>query len=93
MVTAPDPGGRIGGCDERFALVRSQESNEVFVEAFLRYGEDALNETAVRGFAQGHVSEEGVDRDQAQVARSRLVVALRFQVVEEGPDERCVEVR
>src|SRR6266511_274041 len=69
------------------------EGEVVTVEALLRDGEDALDQSRVRWLAAGREAEERVDRREPRVACPDAVAALLLEVIEEGADERRVDVR
>jgi hypothetical protein len=41
---------------------------------------------------QGHVAEKGVDRGEADVAAAGAIVAFLFEVIEEGAEERGIQI-
>jgi hypothetical protein len=46
----------------------------------------------VLGVLEGEIAEQGVDRGQPVVAGGRAIVAVVFEMVQEGPDQRRVQV-
>ena len=55
-------------------------------------GEDPLDELGVRRLPQGGEAEQGVHCHQAGVASAHAVVTFVLEVIEEGADERSVEI-
>src|SRR6266545_218290 len=93
VVAATESGGRVWRCEERVDFGGGEEGDEVTVEALLRDGEDALDQSRVRWLAAGREAEERVDRREPRVACPDAVAALLLEVIEEGADERRVDVR
>jgi hypothetical protein len=79
--------------EERVDLGGGEECDEVTLEALLRDGEDTLDEASVSGLAGGGEAEERVDGREASVAGAHGVAAVLLEMVEERPDERCIDVR
>jgi hypothetical protein len=69
-----------------------QEPDRPAIVAFARHRQDALDHGTVSRLLQGQVAEERVNGGQPDVARPRTVAALLLQVVEEGADERSVQI-
>jgi hypothetical protein len=93
-VIAPAGPGAAVRCGEHGAyLVCGEEGDERAVEALGGDREHALDHVGVLGVPEGGVAEQRVDRRQADVAGAGAVVALALEVIEEGADQPCVEVR
>ena len=60
--------------------------------AFVRHGQDPLRQGRVLGFVRSDVAEEGTDRGQSGVARTRVVAALVLEMAQEGAEEVGVQV-
>ena len=60
--------------------------------AFVRHGQDPLRQGRVLGLVRSDVAEEGTDRGQSGVARTRVVAALVLEMTQEGAEEVCVQV-
>lgn len=58
-----------------------------------RNGEHALSQCAVFRRMQGHIAEEGMDGGKTDIAAPGAVVAFVFEMIEEGAEERGVEIR
>lgn len=81
---------RSGQHGSRF--LSGQETDfDVFV-SFGRHGQDALDESAVLGHAQGCEREERVDGCQPCITGGDAVAAVGRQVVQERADERGIPV-
>jgi len=65
---------------------------EVFLGAFVRDREHALDRVGVFGVVQREVGEQRVDRREPVVAGRDRVAAFSFEVLEERCDQCCVEV-
>jgi hypothetical protein len=82
----------VGGGQEGFDLRGREEVDESALEAFLRDIEDTLDPMGVVGHEDSDVVEEGVDGREAGVAGADTVVAILFEVMEEGSDQGGVEL-
>ncbi|HLG07266.1 MAG TPA: hypothetical protein VI409_01195 [Gaiellaceae bacterium] len=92
MVAAADPGGLVGGGEQRVDLGLGEVGDQRAVEAFGRHREHALDDGGVLGVAQRGEAKQGVDRCEPGVAGADAVTALAFEVVEEGGDQGRVEI-
>ena len=92
MVAAADPGVAVGRGQQRVDLVVGEERHELSVGAFGRDGQHPLDQRGVLGVAQRGVGEQRVDGGESVVAGAHAVVALAFEVIEEGADQHRVEV-
>ena len=92
MVAAADPGVAVGRGEQRVDLVVGEEGHELSVDAFGRDGQHPLDQRGVLGVAKRGVGEQRVDGGEPVVAGAHAVVAVNFEVVEEGADDHGVEV-
>ena len=72
--------------------VVGEEGDQVAFEPLGRDGQHPLDRRGVLGMVQRGVAEQRVDRGQAGVAGAHSVAALGFQVSQERPDQRGVQV-
>src|SRR6266540_2096836 len=93
VVAATESGGRVWRCEERVDFGGGEEGDEVTVEALLRDGEDALDQSRVRWLAAGREAEERVDRREPRVACPDAVAALLLEVIEEGALPMCFSAK
>ncbi len=91
VVAAAEPASAVGGGQQRFDLFRAELGEAVLPVAFGRDREHARDRGGLLGVHESRVAVEGVDRGQAGVAAG-AVAALAFEVLEEGADQRRVEV-
>ena len=92
MVPAADAGGLVGSVQEGVDLGTCQEVDQLAVEPLGRHGQDALYLSAVRRHFIGGEAEERPDRSEAQVAGGGAHAPRFLQFVQEGGDERRVEL-
>src|SRR6266542_3136948 len=71
VVAATESGCRVWRCEERVDFGGGEEGDEVTVEALLRDGEDALDQSRVRWLAAGREAEERGDRGRRRRAARR----------------------
>ena len=91
-VASTFPACRVGGGEEGVDLDGGEERHGRPVEPFRWDGQHPLDQQGVFGVAQRGVGEQRPDGGEAQVAGPRAVVALGFEVIEEGADHLGVEV-
>jgi hypothetical protein len=91
-VAAPAPSAKVWRGEKRFDLGGGEKCNRPTHEALARYGEYALCQAAVLWGMQGDVTEEGVNRGEPHVAASGAVAAVLLQVIEEGSEERRIQI-
>jgi hypothetical protein len=92
VVASSGPGGAVGAGKQRLDLGGGEERDDSLVGAFGGDREHALDQAGVLGMPERAVLEERVDRGQADVARARAVAPLGLEMLEEGADQRRVEV-
>ena len=92
MIASAGPGGPVRAGQQRFDLVFGEEPDDGGVGAFRGDRQDPADGRGVVGAAQRRVGEQGVDRGEAVVAGRGAVAAPGFEVVEERPDQRGVNV-
>jgi hypothetical protein len=92
VVAPPGPGGAVRGGQQRVELRFGEEGDERPLEALWRDREDALDRGGVLGMTKRRVAEQRADCRQASVARPDAVCALALEVIEEGADQRRVEI-
>ena len=91
-VAAAFPPATVGRIDEGVDLDRGEKRHQLLVEPFGGDGEHPLDELGVFGVPQGRVGEQRPDRGQPQVAGSRPIVPVGFEMLQEGADHLHVEV-
>jgi len=87
VVASPDPCGAVRRSEKCFDLRVSEEGHELPVEAFLRDGQDALDQCGMGGLAGGCEAEERTDGGESGIAGPCAVATAVFEVVEESSDE------
>jgi len=92
VVSPPGPGRPIRDSQQRADFRLGQEGHEPSVEALGRDGENALDEGGMIGMAKSGVSEQRADRGEPSVASARAIFPLVLQIVEEGADQRGIEI-
>ena len=92
MVSTAHPSAAVGRGQEGIDLWRAEETDLGSVPAFGWDGQDSLDDLRVFGVAQGSEAEQRVDRCQAEVAGGTVLPRSVFEMVEEGRDDRVVEV-
>src|SRR5574337_2019783 len=92
VVSPPGPGRPIGGGKQCADFRLGEEGHEPSVEALRRDGKNALDEGGAIGMTKGGVSEQRADRGEPSVASARAIFALVLKVVEEGADQRGIEI-
>jgi hypothetical protein len=92
VVAAAGPGCPVRGGQEGLGLTGGEERDDRLFEALAGDGEHALDDRRVGRLAHGGVPEQGVDRGEPGVAGPGAVSPSVLEVVEEGPDQRRVEV-
>jgi hypothetical protein len=93
LVAAAAPGRQVERGLDGGELLARQKAQQRRVAALARDREDALDRRQVGRITAGRVVEEGSQRDEPRVAAANRVVAVALEVIEEGQDERRVEVR
>jgi hypothetical protein len=93
MVASARRGRPVRGREDGLDLLGAEERDEAALEALGGDGQHPLDERGMLGMAQRGVAEERADGSQARVAGAHGVAAVALEVVEEGADERRVEVR
>lgn len=91
-IAATFPSGPIGCGDQGVDLCSGEERYELLVEPLGGDGKNSLDQLGVLGVSQCRVGEQRSDRGQSQVARSRAVVTVGFEVIEKRADRLGVEV-
>lgn len=92
MVAAAEPGAGVGSGEQRLDLCRVEVVDDGVLVAFGRDRHHPGDRPGVLGVAQRSEPVERMDRCEPRVTRARTVVAVVFEVVEERPDQRRVEV-
>ena len=92
MIATATPRRTIGCSEQRIDLRPHEEVDGAPLESLVRHREDALDQTCVLWLLKRGVSEERPDRCKAHVSAAGAVAALGLDVVEEGADQRCVEI-
>jgi hypothetical protein len=91
-VAPTEAGGEIRRGEQGVDLRPGEVGDVGTVVALGGDGQDPLYEPGVLGVAEGGEAEQGVDRGQPGVAGGNVDAALSLQVIEEGADERGVQV-
>ena len=84
VITAPVPGALVGSLEEGVDLGRREVADHVASGALLGNGKHPGDELGVLGRRNDDEPEEAPQGGQADVPRGNTVVALLFQVVQEG---------
>lgn len=92
MVATVDPALAIGSGEKRFRFRRIEERHQGPLEAFVRDGQDALDERRMVRREQCRVAEQRVNGGQPSIAGAHAIVSLFLQVLEESADRRRIEV-
>ena len=92
VIAPADPAVAVGSGEQGVDLFGFEEGDVGALGAFGGDGEHPSDQRGVFGVFQRRVSVEGVDGRQAGVAGSDAVVTVSFEMVQEGPDERGVEI-
>src|SRR5438128_1516224 len=82
----------VGCLDERGGLSSGEESHDPLLESFGWDGQHSLDDGSVFRMPESAVVKQGANGGQAQIAGSRAVPAVVFEVVEEGGNDIFVEV-
>jgi hypothetical protein len=91
-IAPPDPCVESGRCDQSGAFFFRQECDRSAFMPLRRDRQDPLAVQRKRRFTDGYVVEEGVQGRQTVVSCPRAVAANLFQIIEELPQEGCVEI-
>ena len=92
-VIAPSgPCAAIGRSEERVDLGAYEEADGTALEPLVRHCQDALDQSGVLGLLERGVPEEGANGGEPDVAAPRGVAAFVLDVVQEGADQRRVEI-
>jgi hypothetical protein len=91
-VAASGPELLVRSGEQSVDLDPSEELDRAVIVALVGYGEHALDQGTPSGLHQGGISEEGVNRREADVAAARAIAALFLQGVEKAAHERRIQV-
>jgi hypothetical protein len=92
VITAAHPARGLRDTKERFQLVCGEKGDDASFEALGRDSQHPFDQRGVLRVAQGGKTEQRMDGRQTGVAGPRPVAALSLKIVEERPDQWCVEV-
>jgi hypothetical protein len=92
VIAPPGPGGAVRRGQQRVDLRLGEVADQAAVAAFSRDGQYPLDEGGVVGVAQGGEAEEGAQGGQPGVAGGYRAAAVVFQMIEERPDQRRVQI-
>ncbi len=92
VIAPPGPGRAVRGAEEGLDLGLGQERDEVAGEALGWNGQHSADRLRVLGMAQGGVPEQRTDGRQAGIPGPDAVAPIALEVVEEGADERRVDL-
>jgi len=92
MVPTALPCIPIWRCEECSNLGRNKEGDDTAIEALLGDSQHALDKRGVFGVPQGCITEERAHRSKPGVARTRSVVSVSLEVLEEGHDGWYVQM-
>ncbi len=93
VVPTASPGRAVWRREECRQFPTVEECDESPFESLGRDGQDALDVVRVLGVLEGRVAEEAVDGSESGVACADTVLAVAFEMLQEGADERRVDVR
>ena len=91
-VPSPGPGHSIRGGEKRGDFHLGQEGHQPPIEALGRNGQNPVDDGGTFGMPKGRVSEQGTDRGKPRIAGARAVLSMALQMIEEGADQRRVEI-
>jgi hypothetical protein len=91
-VAPPGPGRPVRRGQQGVDLRLGQVCDQSPFEAFWRDGQHPLDGGGMFGMAQGGIAEQGPDRGQPGVAGAYAVLSFVLQMVEEGADQRRIEI-
>ena len=91
-VAPPGPGRPVRSGQQGVDLDLGQVCHQPPFEALRRNGQDALDGGGMFGMAQGGIPEQRPDRGQPGVAGAHAVLSFVLQMVEEGADQRRIEI-
>ena len=91
-IATPAPSVEVGRRQQSGHFGRSEKVDRPPRIALARHGEYPLRQGAVLGCVQRHVAERIMDSGEADVATAGAIVAFLFQMIEEGAEERSVQI-
>ena len=92
MIAAADPCGPIGSRNDRVDLLTCEPRDHLPCCALLRYGEHTVDDRHIRRITNGDDVEKRFDRAQPQIARTRRIATVRFEMLKEVEDPRSIEI-
>ena len=92
VVAPPGPGRPIGRGEQGVDFRLGQEGHEPSVEALWRNGKNTLDQSGMLWMPKRRVSEQRADRGKPSIAGAHAIFPLMLQVVEEGADQRGIEI-
>jgi hypothetical protein len=92
VVPSPEPGTPIRGGDQGIHFRPYQKAYQCSREPLARDSEHTLDLRRVRRELEGRVAKERMDGSQAQVAAANTNRALALKMVQEGDDQRCIDL-
>ena len=91
-VAPPGPCHSISGGEKRSQFRFRQPGHQPPIKTLRRNGQNPFDGGGMFRMAQGGIAEQGPDRGQSGVAGAHAVLSLALQMVEEGTDQRRIEV-
>src|SRR5438128_10242066 len=91
-VASTDPAGAVGTGKQRVDLRSSQEGDQRLVSPLGRNGQHPLDHRSVLGVEERSKAEQGMHGGEADVAGGHGIAPLGLEVVQEGADERGVQI-
>jgi hypothetical protein len=91
-IAAPGPGALVRSCQQSFHLGSREEINRFAVMSLAGDGQNPLSQSPKSGLLKRDIPEKRVDSSQTNVAASRGVVSVFFQVVQKQADERRIQI-
>ena len=92
VVAPAGPGSPVGSVEQRLDLCVVEERDDRTIGPFGWDREHASDVSSVLGMAVLGVAKQRVDRREPQIPRADAVRALVFEVVQEGRDQRRVQL-
>jgi hypothetical protein len=92
MVSLPCPCGHVRRVENRLHLRAGEEAEHRPIEPLHRYGQRLLDDSQRRQVVMGRVLEERAQRSKPRIAATGSVLAITFEVIEEGQHELGVDV-
>ena len=91
-IASADPGGDVRRREDGLDFGSCQVRDRSSLVPLDRNGQDLAAAIEMRRLADGHVSTEGVDRGEPDIARARRVPTVLLDMIQKRTDKRRVEI-